>query len=92
MVMLSSDSPLLVRQFQAGGEKKSLFVAPAQNSRVYKPGLTPTFSDENLILEFYSHLTPVTFSLVSEHVGMLGKDLLSLGDPNLTHSSPEVGS
>lgn len=90
--MLSSDSPLLVCQLQAAGKKKPFFVDPAQNSHVYKPWLAPRFSDENLILGFYSHSTPVTLSFVSEHVGVLGKDLLSLGDPDLTHSSPEVAS
>lgn len=87
MIMLSSDSPILVAQKQAAGKKETLHCQFLQ-SFVFTNLGSSWFSDENLILHFHSHLTSII--LVSEHIRMLGTCLLSLGDTDPLH--PRVRS
>lgn len=57
--MLSSDLPSLGSQMQAAGKEEILHGLAGAELHAYKSWLTPRFSDENLILAFHSHSSPL---------------------------------
>lgn len=76
MVMLSSDLPSLGSQMQAAGKEEILHGLARAELHAYKSWLTPRFSDEDLILAFHSHSSP----------------LLRIGLSVITHSERDLPS
>lgn len=77
MVMLSSDLPSLVSQMQAAGKKETLHHRPCSELWAYRLWLTPRFSNENLILDSHSRLSPLLWTGVSIITGFRKRPAIS---------------